>query len=103
MLLGELVTQSIEADGREAELIKQLGGTQILWSALLDGEIDVYPEYTGTITEEILTGMDTVNTELDSVLAGYGIEMTRPLGFNNTYAIGMKKEVAEELKHPNNF
>lgn len=98
VLLGELVTQSIEADGREAELIKQLGGTQILWNALIDGEIDVYPEYTGTITKEILAGLKIGSlAELDSLLAGYGIQMTRPLGFNNTYAIGMKKEVADEL------
>jgi len=98
VLLGELVTQSIEADGRDAELIKQLGGTQILWSALLDGEIDVYPEYTGTIIEEILADTDIRSiAELDSVLATYEIEMTRPLGFNNTYAIGMKEEVAGDL------
>lgn len=98
VLLGELVSQAIESDGREAELIKQLGGTQILWNALVDGEIDVYPEYTGTITEEILSGLEIESiAELDSALAGYGIEITRPLGFNNTYAIGMKKEVAEEL------
>lgn len=98
VLLGEMVTQSIEADGREAELIKQLGGTQILWSALLDGEIDVYPEYTGTITEEILADTDIESlAELTNALADYGIQMTRPLGFNNTYAIGMKEDVAGEL------
>jgi len=98
VLLGEVIAQSIKADGREAELIKQLGGTQILWSALLDGEINVYPEYTGTITEEILADTDIESiAELDSALAVYGIQMTRPLGFNNTYAIGMKEGVAEEL------
>lgn len=98
VLLGELVTQSIEADGRDTELIEQLGGTQILWNALLDGEIEVYPEYTGTITEEIFAGRQISSlAELDSILAGYGIKMTRPLGFNNTYAIGMKEELADEL------
>lgn len=98
VVLGELVSQSIQSDGRQAELIKQLGGTQIVWNALLDGEIDVYPEYTGTITEEILAGNEIGSIAgLDSVLATYGIEMTRPLGFNNTYAIGMKEEVAAEL------
>lgn len=98
VLLGELVTQSIEADGRQTELIKQLGGTQILWNALVDGEIDVYPEYTGTIREEILADLEiTSRTELDSALAGYGIQMTSPLGFNNTYAIGMKEQIADEL------
>lgn len=98
VLLGELVTQSIKADGRYTELIEQLGGTQILWNALLDGEIEVYPEYTGTITEEIFADRQVRSmAELDSILAGYGIKMTSPLGFNNTYAIGMNEEVADEL------
>ena len=98
VVLGELVTQSIESDGQQAELIKQLGGTQILWNALLDGEIDVYPEYTGTITEEILADTEVGSiAEADSILATFGIEMTRPLGFNNTYAIGMREDVAGDL------
>jgi osmoprotectant transport system permease protein len=98
VLLGEMVTQSIEADGAGVQLTKQLGGTQILWSALLDGEIDVYPEYTGTIREEILADRNVDSTEeLQSVLAEFGVEMTGPLGFNNTYAIGMKQGLATEL------
>ena len=98
VVLGEMVTQVIEADGTEAELTEQLGGTQILWSALLDGEIDVYPEYTGTIREEILADQNLdADTDLVAVLADFGVEMTKPLGFNNTYAIGMKQELANEL------
>ena len=98
VILGELLKQSIESEGVDAVIYKQLGGTRILWSALLNGEIDLYPDYTGTIIEEILAGHDISNAEeLRQVLNGIGIRMSRPLGFDNTYALGMKREKAERL------
>lgn len=98
VILGELAGQSIESEGMEVNLIKQLGGTRILWNALVDREIDLYPDYTGTITEEILSEMEVESAEeLDEALARFGVRMTEPLGFNNTYAIGMKEDVAEKL------
>ncbi|MFO7799178.1 glycine betaine ABC transporter substrate-binding protein [Rhodohalobacter sp.] len=98
VILGELLEQSIESEGADADLYKQLGGTRILWSALLSGEIDLYPDYTGTIIEEILAGQDISDAgELRQTLRDLGIRMTRPLGFNNTYALGMKREKAERL------
>lgn len=98
VILGEVLKQSIESDGYQTEFYKQLGGTRILWNALLDGEIDVYPDYTGTIIEEILSGWEIKNRDdLEAVLNEFGIEVSEPLGFNNTYALGMKREQAEEL------
>lgn len=98
VILGELVKQSLESEGHEVVMFKQLGGTRILWNALVDGEIDMYPDYTGTITEEILSDTDVGSGQrLNEVLAHYGVRMTAPLGFNNTYAIGMKEQVAENL------
>lgn len=98
VILGEILKQSIESDGHQTVLYKQLGGTQILWNALVDGEIDIYPDYTGTIIEEILSGRDIENRdELISAVDEFGIQMTEPLGFNNTYALGMKREKADEL------
>jgi osmoprotectant transport system permease protein len=75
-----------------------LGGTRVLWSALLNGDIDLYPEYTGTISQEILAS-EGVHGEaaIRKALARRGISMTRPLGFNNTYAIGMKEDLAKKL------
>jgi osmoprotectant transport system permease protein len=98
VILGEIVTQLIRSEGIEAEHLRQLGGTRVLWSALLNGDVDVYPEYTGTITQEILAGKNIKNEEtLKEVLADKGILMSGPLGFNDTYAVGMKKEAAEKL------
>lgn len=99
VILGEVLKQSIESDGYQTEFYKQLGGTRILWNALVDGEIDVYPDYTGTIIEEILAGREIENRDdLVAVLSEFGIEVSDPLGFNNTYALGMKREQAEELR-----
>jgi osmoprotectant transport system permease protein len=96
--LGEMATQLGRSSGASVEFRKQLGGTRIVWGALVAGEIDVYPEYTGTIAREILADEGLRSDEdIRRALASRGIEMTRPLGFNNTYAIGMREDVASRL------
>lgn len=98
VILGQIATQLSEEQGIETEFYEQLGGTRILWNALLKGEIDVYPEYTGTIVQEILRAPGIENfSQLRDTLKSFGFETTKPLGFNNTYALGMNKEKALEL------
>ncbi|MFP8488571.1 glycine betaine ABC transporter substrate-binding protein [Gracilimonas sp. Q87] len=98
VILGEISTQLIRAEGIPASYYDQLGGTRILWNSLVQGEIDAYPDYTGTIIQEILqdTSISTF-TELESHIAEFGIKATLPLGFNNTYALGMRRSQAEKL------
>ncbi|MEE9255946.1 MAG: glycine betaine ABC transporter substrate-binding protein, partial [bacterium] len=56
------------------------------------------PEYTGTIAQEILAGRGLAGyAAIRSALEKMGVRMSRPLGFNNTYAMGMKKEVARKF------
>jgi len=100
VILGEILTQYVNsADSLDATVLKQLGGTRVLWSALTGGDIDVYPDYTGTIIEEIFADREINNPgELQEVLKEFGIRMSQPLGFNNTYAIGMKEATAEKRK-----
>lgn len=98
VILGEMITQIIESEGREVEFFDQLGGTRILWSSLQEGEIDIYPEYTGTIIYEILGESRSFSIEeLNAQLISQGVQVTKSLGFNNTYALGMKQERAGEL------
>lgn len=75
-----------------------LGNTGILHAALLSGAIDIYPEYTGTIVREILKleGNPSLD-DINAALARQGLAAAVPLGFNNTYAIGVRKSVAEHL------
>lgn len=98
VILGEITAQFFEANGINTEYYDQLGGTRILWNALQETEIDLYPEYTGTIIQEILKGKEIRSfEELRFELQSYGVGITNSLGFNNTYALGMKKDNAKTL------
>ncbi len=98
VILGEMLAQVIEAAGNPAYHRRELGGTRVLWGALLKGEIDVYPEYTGTLRQEILAAENLgSDAELREALARRGLRMTGSLGFNNTYAIGVSGDLADEL------
>jgi osmoprotectant transport system permease protein len=99
VILGEMLRQLAESAGHRALHQRELGGTRVLWNALLASEIDLYPEYTGTLTQEILAQENLSSPEsLEQALRRRGVQMSAPLGFNNTYAIGMSAEVAERLK-----
>jgi len=98
VITGELATQLIRAAGVPAVHKREMGGTRVLWSALVRGDIDVYPEYTGTISQEILAGRDLPDAAaMRAALAESGIRMSAPLGFNNTYALGMKETRAQQV------
>ena len=56
VILGEIASLLLQSSGIRTHHRDQLGGTRILFNALLNGEIDIYPEYTGTIRQEILAG-----------------------------------------------
>ena len=96
VILGEIVRQLVETSGDSARHRREVGGTRVLWEALLKGDIDVYPEYTGTISQELLAGRDIAGIDaMRGELNRLGIRMTAPLGFNNTYAIGVTQQTAD--------
>lgn len=98
VILAEIAGHLARNAGARVDLKDQLGGTRVVWEALVRGEIDIYPEYTGTLVQEILAGQGIRSVEdLPAALAAREIAMTRPLGFNNTYAIGMMPDRAAEL------
>jgi osmoprotectant transport system permease protein len=97
-LLAEIVVALLRDRGVPAILKARLGGTRFVWDALLADSLDVYPEYTGTLSEQILSGRGIRGPEaLRRELAGRGLGMTGSLGFANNYALGMRRERAEEL------
>lgn len=97
VVLGEIATLAAREAGYPVQHRRSLGGTRIVWRALLEGEIDAYPEYTGTLSREILQLPDADFAALRQALAERGLAMTEPLGFNNTYALGMRAEQADRL------
>lgn len=97
-ILGEIATLELEKKGLDAQHRQGMGGTIVLWQALQSGSVDAYPEYTGTIAEQILKRPELTDFEaISDSLQTYGIRMTAPLGFNNTYALVMRRELAESL------
>lgn len=102
-ILGELMAQVIE-DRTDVVVQRKfnLGGTMICHRALVKGGIDLYPEYTGTaltavLHRDVIASSDEVYR---AVAAAYreefACEWLEPFGFNNTYAITVRKADAEE-------
>ncbi|WP_024951873.1 glycine betaine ABC transporter substrate-binding protein [Cobetia crustatorum] len=97
-LLGEMFAQVLEDAGYTVERRLGLGQTIITYQGLAEGELDVYPEYTGTLAHAILK-LDNVPSleKLDALSRERGLKVLKPLGFNNTYAISMRRDQAESL------
>jgi osmoprotectant transport system permease protein len=97
-VLAEIAKRSLEEAGFQVKHRQGMGGTIILWEALKQGSIAAYPEYTGTIQEEILKRpMAPSVGALRQELAQYGIGITEEFGFNNTYALVMTRARASQL------
>jgi osmoprotectant transport system substrate-binding protein/osmoprotectant transport system permease protein len=91
-ILGEILAQSAAP---AAVHRPGLGNTAILYEALKNGAIDVYPEYTGTIAREILKSARPLTlSQINAQLAPLGLAAGYPLGFSNTYALGMRRRDA---------
>ena len=102
-LLAELFAQILEARGVAVRRTFGLGGTEIIFPALQQGAIDVFPEYTGTGLLVILKAppasdpavvFDTVSREF---ARQFDARWLAPLGFENTYAMSIRTEMAERL------
>jgi len=98
-LLAHVLAHLLRQEGRQVDDSHfRLGGSPVVWKAIVAGEIDMYVDYTGTLTNQIFAGQGIRDEAgLRSELAKHGVGMTKPLGFANNYAIGMRRTRAEEL------
>lgn len=95
-VLAEIAQRLVAKIGTPVEHRQGMGGTIILWQALRSSQISAYPEYTGTIAEEILkVPPSTSADQIRERLAQTGVGMTDELGFNNTYALVIRRDIAE--------
>jgi len=101
LVLGEILAQQLERKlGQKVERRLNLGGTLLAHRALVSGEIDVYPEYTGTALTAILKLPPAADPKhvRDQVRSGYEkrwrIEWLAPFGFNNSFAMVVRGEEA---------
>ena len=109
LLLGTLFGMMIENHtSLDVGYALGFGGTQLAYEALLSGEIDVYPEYTGTGLLVLLKAEGAVRDSLGSsreatydyvqqAMAPLGLKWLSPLGFNNTFALMLRRDRADEL------
>jgi glycine betaine/choline ABC-type transport system substrate-binding protein len=104
IVLGELLAQQIEAHtALRADRRFDLGGTLLCHQALLAGQMDLYPEYTGTALTVILKEPPASDpaavyqTVRDAYKSRFGLEVGPPLGFNNTFAIVVRGDDAARL------
>lgn len=122
IILGEIIGYLLEDNGYSVERQLNLGGTLVAHESLVNGDIDTYVEYTGTGLLAILgqelpevestddSGATPSATPATNPLADkvyeivaseypeqFGVEWLQPWGFNNTYALAMRREQVEEL------
>ena len=93
-ILAEMSAQLLESEGFRVERKLGLGGTLIAFQALQEGAIDLYPEYTGTITQAILHQEHLSPRELSQALAQKQLQLLPAFGFNNSYAIAISEALA---------
>jgi len=98
-ILAEIAAQVIESAGEaRAERQLGLGGTGLAYRAIASGAIDLYPEYTGTLSYIILKDPALRTTEaIRARLVASGLTMSDSLGFNNTYALAVRVDTADPL------
>lgn len=100
VLLGELVAQKLESAGCKVERRLNMGGTFVCDAAIRAGQIDAYVEYTGTALTAIFKRPSTTDrtAATDAVRKAYGsagLRMGAQLGFNNTFAMIVRKSDAQ--------
>ena len=107
-ILGNMYAEALENAGFNVERNLNLGSEQIADRALQNGEIDLYPEYTGTALvaihdygEDRLGQLESPQATYEAARKLYGERdpantMLEPASFNNTYGIFVRSEIAEE-------
>lgn len=101
VLLSELAAQLIEGNTQLKVARKfNLGGTIVAFNALKNGDLDLYPEYTGTGLVAILKQPAVMDADKAYAIVQrefnnqFKIKWLKPLGFNNTYAMAVPEELA---------
>ena len=107
-LLAEMFAQLLERSGRTVQRRMGLGATEVAFTAIRTGAVDVYPEYVGTGLVAILSDTVTPAMRTDPraafahvasrSLQRFGVHWLPPLGFQNGYAIAVRRETAARYR-----
>ncbi len=102
-LTGQMLSVLIEAKTDYKTEVTEFGGTMLCFEALKNGEIDVYPEFTGTAygaildQTEVLGQQETYDYVKQEFESQYGITWLKEMGWNNTYVLSVTAETADSL------
>lgn len=107
-ILGNIYAQALEAGGFDVSTELDLGSEQIAYRAVKEGQVDAYPEYTGTAltsffglqTDEVPTDAAEAYELAKEEYAKEGITALAMAPFNNTYVVTSTPETAEKLGNP---
>lgn len=120
VIVAEMVVLLLEENGFTVEREFNLGGTAVIHEAIVSGDIDIYIEYTGTalfavLGQELPEADGTASSEAGATPATgvgqdaiydivsnayseqFGLEWLEPWGFNNTYVMTVRADMAEEF------
>jgi glycine betaine/choline ABC-type transport system substrate-binding protein len=104
-ILGEIYAQALEAGGYKVKKELNLGSEQIAFKAVKSGQVDAYPEYTGTSltsffdvkTDDVPTDSQEAYEQAKADYAKEGLTALAPTPFTNSNAVGMTQAKAKEL------
>lgn len=103
LVVGNMVATMLEKNTKlKVERKLNLGGTNIAFEALKNGQVDVYVEYTGTglvniMKQPAISDSDKAYTAVkDYFDKNYALTWLKPMGFNNTYTLSVRKDTAEK-------
>jgi osmoprotectant transport system substrate-binding protein len=102
-IVAEVYAQALEAAGIKVERKINLGGTLIAHKALEEKQIDLYPEYTGTmllavLKAEPMTDQKAVYDKVKTAYAAMGLVVLNEAPMNNTYNMVVRPETAAQYK-----
>jgi osmoprotectant transport system permease protein len=98
-ILAEVLARQAATAGAATRVSQGLGNTAIVYAALQSGSIDLYPEYTGTIAQEILRQPGATSLPaLRQALLPLGLSVAIALGFNDGYALAVRADDADRLQ-----
>ena len=103
VLLANIFAVMIEENTNVITNVQELGGTMVAYEALLNDDIQLYPEYTGTgfinmlERTEILSAEETYEIVQQEFRERWNLKWMQPLGFNNTYTLALRQTMIDEL------
>ena len=101
-IVAQMISVLIETETGKKTEVTEFGGTNIVFEALKNDEVDIYPEYTGTAYGAVLAQDELKDPQKvydyvkEEYMNQWGITWGGAMGFNNTYTFAVRPEIAQQ-------